>query len=101
MLHSVCVPLLDLALQGQSVVDPIRTSYGMFIRRMSDPIIERIERRISVFTHLPMSHQEDIQVRPDCVFKHIVCQLWGSVHACQAAPIACTHLYPSAPIRVL
>jgi len=47
---------------GESVVDPIRTSYGMFIRRMTDPIIERIERRISLFTQLPMSHQEDIQV---------------------------------------
>lgn len=47
---------------GESVIDPIRTSYGMFIRRMSDPIIERIERRISLFTQLPISHQEDIQV---------------------------------------
>lgn len=48
---------------GESVVDPIRTSFGMFIRRRHDPIIERVERRISLFTHLPISHQEDIQVR--------------------------------------
>ncbi|KAL6752337.1 prolyl 4-hydroxylase alpha subunit-like protein [Haematococcus lacustris] len=47
---------------GESVIDEIRTSYGMFIRRCSDPIIERIERRISLYTHIPMSHQEDIQV---------------------------------------
>ncbi|KAG1665545.1 hypothetical protein FOA52_000691 [Chlamydomonas sp. UWO 241] len=47
---------------GESVVDPIRTSFGMFINRRHDPIIERIERRISLFTHLPISHQEDIQV---------------------------------------
>ncbi|GFH07517.1 Fe2OG dioxygenase domain-containing protein, partial [Haematococcus lacustris] len=39
-----------------------RAHMGMFIRRCSDPIIERIERRISLYTHIPMSHQEDIQV---------------------------------------
>ncbi len=43
--------------QGQGVVDNIRTSYGMFIRRLADPIIERIERRISLFTQIPISHQ--------------------------------------------
>lgn len=48
---------------GNGVVDNIRTSYGMFIRRLHDPIIERIERRISLWTHLPMENQEDIQVR--------------------------------------
>lgn len=48
--------------KGESVVDKIRTSYGMFIKRLSDPIVERIERRISAFTHFPVSHQEDIQV---------------------------------------
>ena len=47
---------------GNGVVDDIRTSYGMFIRRMSDPIIAGIERRISMFTHIPLEHQEDIQV---------------------------------------
>lgn len=34
----------------------------MFIRRLADPVIERIERRISLYTHVPVSHQEDIQV---------------------------------------
>ncbi|KAG2494063.1 hypothetical protein HYH03_007706 [Edaphochlamys debaryana] len=47
---------------GEGVVDDIRTSYGMFIRRMHDPIIARIERRISLWTHLPVENQEDIQV---------------------------------------
>mmetsp|Transcript_42240 Transcript_42240/g.126602 ORF Transcript_42240/g.126602 Transcript_42240/m.126602 type:complete len:287 (+) Transcript_42240:1109-1969(+) len=47
---------------GASVVDPIRTSFGTFISRRHDPVIEGIERRISLFTHLPVSHQEDIQV---------------------------------------
>ena len=31
-------------------------------RRLQDPIIERIERRISLYTQLPLAHQEDIQV---------------------------------------
>jgi len=47
---------------GEGVIDEIRTSYGTFISRLTDPIIERIEKRISVFTHIPVSHQEDIQV---------------------------------------
>jgi hypothetical protein len=29
----------------------------MFIRRLTDPIIERIERRISLVTQVPISHQ--------------------------------------------
>ncbi len=47
---------------GESVVDEIRTSYGMFVRRLEDPVIERIEKRISLATMVPMQHQEDIQV---------------------------------------
>ncbi|GIL53146.1 hypothetical protein Vafri_8817, partial [Volvox africanus] len=47
---------------GEGVVDDIRTSYGMFIRRLADPVITRIEKRISLWTHLPIEHQEDIQV---------------------------------------
>ncbi|EFJ45289.1 prolyl 4-hydroxylase, partial [Volvox carteri f. nagariensis] len=47
---------------GEGVVDEIRTSYGMFIRRLADPVITRIEKRISLWTHLPIEHQEDIQV---------------------------------------
>ena len=42
---------------GEGVVDNIRTSYGMFIRRLQDPIIEGIQRRISMYTQTPMSHQ--------------------------------------------
>lgn len=48
--------------KGEGVVDEIRTSYGMFIRRLQDPVIERVERRISLWTHLPIENQEDIQV---------------------------------------
>jgi hypothetical protein len=40
--------------RGESVVDDIRTSYGMFIKRLHDPIITNIEKRISVSCdHLP------------------------------------------------
>ncbi|PNW86388.1 hypothetical protein CHLRE_02g084450v5 [Chlamydomonas reinhardtii] len=48
--------------KGEGVVDDIRTSYGMFIRRLSDPVVTRIEKRISLWTHLPVEHQEDIQI---------------------------------------
>lgn len=47
---------------GNGVVDDIRTSYGMFIKRFQDPVVESIERRISMATRLPVSHQEEIQV---------------------------------------
>lgn len=47
---------------GESVVDPIRTSHGMFINRLQDDVIERIENRIAMVTMLPTIHQEDIQV---------------------------------------
>eukprot|EP00798_Chlamydomonas_sp_ICE-L_P022227 gene22227-29292_t len=48
--------------KGDSVVDEIRTSHGMFIRRMADPIIERVEKRIALMSQQPLVHQEDIQV---------------------------------------
>ena len=35
---------------------------GFPFSRLQDPIIERIERRISLYTQLPLAHQEDIQV---------------------------------------
>ena len=47
---------------GGSVIDEYRTSFGMFIMRRQDPIVERIERRIATWTQLPVEHQEDIQV---------------------------------------
>ncbi len=48
---------------GASVVDNVRTSYGAFLRRLSDPIVANIEKRISMWTHVPIEHQEDIQVK--------------------------------------
>jgi len=47
---------------GGGVVDPIRNSAGMFVRRRSDSIITRIENRLANISMLPVSHQEDPQV---------------------------------------
>lgn len=47
---------------GKSVEDSYRTSYGTFLRRYQDPVVTRIENRVAAWTHLPVSHQEDIQV---------------------------------------
>ena len=48
---------------GTSVTDNIRTRYGTFLTRMQDPIVEKIENRLTAWTHLPLVHQEDMQVR--------------------------------------
>jgi len=44
------------------VVDNIRTSAGTFLMRNQDPIITAIEQRLSAWSHLPPSFQEDMQV---------------------------------------
>ena len=46
---------------GQTVTDGIRTSYGTFLKRASDPTLERVERRLAAWTHLPAGNQEDLQ----------------------------------------
>jgi len=48
--------------QGQNEENSIRTSYGTFISRLHDPVITDIEERIATWTHLNVSHQEDMQV---------------------------------------
>ncbi|MEW5315416.1 MAG: hypothetical protein WDW38_006847 [Sanguina aurantia] len=47
---------------GKSVEDNYRTSYGTFLRRYQDAVVERVENRIAAWTHLPVSHQEDLQL---------------------------------------
>uniref|UniRef100_A0A7S0WXR7 Fe2OG dioxygenase domain-containing protein n=1 Tax=Chlamydomonas leiostraca TaxID=1034604 RepID=A0A7S0WXR7_9CHLO len=47
---------------GSSVLDPIRTSYGTFIRRLHDPTIARVMERVAQWVHLPPVHAEDMQV---------------------------------------
>eukprot|EP00803_Ostreobium_quekettii_P011081 evm.model.scf_170.5 EVM.evm.TU.scf_170.5 scf_170:99888-110092(-) len=43
-------------------VSDYRSSYGTFLNRMQDPILTRVERRLSEWTHLPMINQEDVQI---------------------------------------
>lgn len=58
---------------GSSVTDNIRTSYGTFLTRKRDKVIEGLEERLAAWTHLPLDHQEDMQVRthalmpPPCI----------------------------------
>mmetsp|Transcript_11598 Transcript_11598/g.32872 ORF Transcript_11598/g.32872 Transcript_11598/m.32872 type:complete len:346 (-) Transcript_11598:300-1337(-) len=47
---------------GAGVLDNIRTSSGTFIMRYADQVISDIEERIARFTHIPVAHQEDMQV---------------------------------------
>mmetsp|Transcript_25114 Transcript_25114/g.63685 ORF Transcript_25114/g.63685 Transcript_25114/m.63685 type:complete len:368 (-) Transcript_25114:544-1647(-) len=47
---------------NEGVVDDIRTSAGTFLQRNQDAVISAIEQRLAVWTQLPPSHQEDMQV---------------------------------------
>lgn len=51
-----------VGVNGSSVRDNIRTSYGTFLRRLQDPVIAAVEARVAAWTHLPVVHQEDLQV---------------------------------------
>jgi len=44
------------------VVDNIRTSAGTFLMRNQDSVISAVEERLAVWSQLPPSHQEDMQV---------------------------------------
>ena len=48
---------------GDSIQDGFRTSYGAFLPRRHDGMITSIEDRLAAWTHLPMTHQEDLQAR--------------------------------------
>ncbi|KAL3137205.1 hypothetical protein ABBQ32_006763 [Trebouxia sp. C0010 RCD-2024] len=47
---------------GQGTQDEIRTSYGTFLRRLHDPVVHDVELRLAKWTHLNISHQEDMQI---------------------------------------
>ncbi|KAL6748389.1 hypothetical protein V8C86DRAFT_1837086 [Haematococcus lacustris] len=47
---------------GSSVLDDYRTSYGTFVNRYQDSIMQAIQDRIALYTHAPVLHQEDMQV---------------------------------------
>lgn len=48
--------------KGGGVVDSIRNSAGTFLNRRSDPVISKLNDRLSLLTQMPVSHQEDLQV---------------------------------------
>lgn len=47
---------------GESETMDVRTSYGSFLRRFQDPVIESVQQRVAHWTHLPLANQEDTQV---------------------------------------
>ena len=47
---------------GLAAYDEIRNSEGAWLNRRSDSIVSKVNERISLLTHLPVSHQEDLQV---------------------------------------
>jgi len=47
---------------GKSVEDGYRTSYGTFLKRYQDSVVQRVENRVAAWTHIPVTHQEDVQV---------------------------------------
>ncbi|KAG2495654.1 hypothetical protein HYH03_006254 [Edaphochlamys debaryana] len=47
---------------GSHFIDDIRTSFGTFIKRNHDPVVAAIEKRLSLWSHLPVIHQEHMQV---------------------------------------
>eukprot|EP00879_Flechtneria_rotunda_P021291 GHRR01022434.1.p1 GENE.GHRR01022434.1~~GHRR01022434.1.p1 ORF type:complete len:174 (+),score=18.81 GHRR01022434.1:304-825(+) len=47
---------------GTNVLDDYRTSYGTFIKRKADPIIQSIEQRVAHWTRIPPINSEDMQV---------------------------------------
>ena len=69
-----CAELIEMArprLQPSTVVDPdsgkdvvasYRTSLGMFFRPGENALIERLERRVSAVTNLPLENGEGLQV---------------------------------------
>ena len=47
---------------GSSVEDNYRTSYGTFVRRRHDAVLERVENRVAAWAKIPPIHAEDMQV---------------------------------------
>ncbi|XP_047966687.1 probable prolyl 4-hydroxylase 10 [Salvia hispanica] len=47
---------------GKSRDSRVRTSYGTFLTRGRDKVVQRIEKRIADFTFLPVEHGEGLQV---------------------------------------
>eukprot|EP00983_Pelagomonas_calceolata_P049628 1141602-Pelagomonas_calceolata.AAC.2 len=48
-------------------------AHASLYRRNTDPIISAIEKRVALWTQLPVSHQEDMQVRLELDFCMCAC----------------------------
>lgn len=49
---------------GSGAIDSVRTSFGMFVPRMRDDTVARIEQRIAAWSNTTVVQQEDMQVPP-------------------------------------
>lgn len=47
---------------GKSIEDDYRTSYGTFIKRLSDPIVTTVDERIADWARVPPENGEDLQI---------------------------------------
>lgn len=47
---------------GKATITDVRSSYGTFLGRLSDPIVAGLEERVAQWTHINVSHQEDLQI---------------------------------------
>ena len=48
--------------KGGSLVSTIRTSFGTFLDRAQDPVIEGVEQRIAKWSLMPVGNGEGLQV---------------------------------------
>ena len=60
--------------KGGGVLNDIRTSAGTFLNRRSDPIISRINERLSIITLFPVENHEDLQILRYEVGQHYRCE---------------------------
>jgi prolyl 4-hydroxylase len=61
-LIEAAAPRLRQSRLVNKVVSEIRTSRGMFFEEQENPLICRVERRISELMHVPIEHAEGLQV---------------------------------------
>ncbi|KAI8475354.1 MAG: hypothetical protein J3K34DRAFT_404626 [Monoraphidium minutum] len=47
---------------GKSVEDSYRTSYGTFLKRLSDPVVAAVDARVADWARVPVVNGEDMQI---------------------------------------
>lgn len=61
-IKQLAAPFMKRSKVKGDIIVKSRTSYGTYLQRLLDSTITRIEERVSSWTHVPMVHQENIQV---------------------------------------